>query len=290
MKLNPKMLERLRALQTPTVILSDCVAPTDTNARARLSMLTQGLFGMTPTMHHVNRLDVMSFLIADSLTRCPRPGLVLANIAPRNRAHHYKNGVPFCWAKLPDDHLVVSTAQPEAFAGLKFFETLPNQVHIVDTRNAVQVMTKEGLVGPELEDDIVNSQFRSLDFEPLLAAAILLGINIPTQEFMLLSSKVENPDGTVAFIDNFGNCKLWMHEDAVKKLTENQKVTIRANKQLHEVEFHRQLRNVPNNKSALIVGSSGHHGGNHLCELVKNGGSAATHFKLAVGYKVTLEE
>lgn len=281
------MITKLLRLRIPIALVSDCVG-TDPDAELRLTMLIQSLFGATPTMRNVKRADVLAFLMADSFTRAVRPGLMIGNIAPRLRAHKHENGIPFCWTKLTNGHTVVSTAQPEAFAGFKLFGVLPEDgVHIVDTKAALQAMIDAGLIDEELLEHIALSQFRSLDFEPLLAAAILLGIKIPSKEHML-PSKVPDFGRAVAYVDHFDNCKLWIPESKVKDLSEGTSIPVKIKGKHHELPFYRQLRNVPDKKMAVTIGSSGYHG-NHLLELVINGGKAAKTLRLKVGDEVLLE-
>lgn len=280
------MIQTLLDQRIPVAIISDCVG-TDRDAELRLSMSIQSLLGMTPTMRHTNHVDLLAFLMMDCLTRCVRPGVVIGNIAPRHGAHHYQNGIPFAYTRLKNGHLAVCTAQPEAFSGFKMLGVLPREgIRVVDTRKALLAMVKAGFLRKGLVNSIANSQFRSLDFQPLLAAAILLGIKIPTQT-VISCSEVPDLENAVAYDDHFGNLKLWIKESATKKFKNGKNITLKIAGRKHSVPFYRQLRNVPNNSLAYIVGSSGSYG-NHFCELVINGKSAAKKLGLKIGHKIKI--
>lgn len=283
---NPNTFKRLVSMHTPVCIISDCVGR-DPDAELRLSMAVQGFIGMNPTMRHVQSEIGMSFLMADSLTRCPRPGVVIANIAPRNGAHHYENGIPFSYFRTKSGHLVVSTAQPEAFVSFKLLGEIPKEgVRIVNTTTAVRAMVKAGFLRQEFAANITDSQFRSLDFEPLLATAVLLGIKMP-EESVIKEKDIPDVSNSVAYHDRFGNVKLWILEKRLQKLKDGDKVMVRTPQSRTELPFYRQLRDVPDDIMALIVGSSGPHG-RHFCEIVTNGGKASSNQDFAIGNPVEI--
>jgi hypothetical protein len=267
----------------PITYVTDC---SDGNARARLSTRIGALFGQSPTIVAADGPDPESFAAltlldclkaTESLGEAGHPTITLLNIAPRDGV--WPNGVPFCFFTY-GRHLVAGTFNARALSLVRR-ELGVDRVHITDIREVVEAAgVWADFSAAELEK-IVDTQFRSLWYLPLLAKWVVDGHAVPSTATDV--PEVLDDEPVVSVIDNFGNCKLDRRpEDLGFDLGESLKVARRnADGTTDDVDVicYPHLTAVPSGAAGLIVGSSG----TGFVELVVRGGSAADRFGLRAG-------
>ena len=272
----------------PVVCLTDCHDP---NATARLGARIATLFGQAPVMVPLAgtsvstsaALTLLDTLLATGRLGCqPYPITVLVNIAPRDG--QWPNGAPFCYFRY-GQHLVVSTFSPEVFALVRTHLGV-DRVYVTDIDEAVRAADGAwATFAPGEVDHIVQTQFRSLWYLPLLARWVCDGRPVP-----VVQTPIDAPDqmdgAVVAVVDNFGNCKLNRSATEIGFVAgSTRKVATYRDGWAdgrREVSCYQHLREVPVGEAGLIVGSSGH----DFVELVVGCGSAAETFGLVVGAEV----
>lgn len=203
-----------------------------------------------------------------------RPGAVLINVAPRNaKGKKWGNGTPFgyFWYK---ETLVLSTIDGQALSLVKKLK-LAQAIHVLDVPSAVESMIQVGALARELKNQIVNSQFRSYDFSPRVAAFLLSGGKVESKKCSL--DEITDAPQAIWWIDNFGNCKTTLTIEDVG-FTSGSTVEMR----LGSLPCYARLKDVPDGQVALIIGSSGIEDQRFL-EIVAQGGSAQKHFGLSSG-------
>lgn len=183
-------------------------------------------------------------------------GVVLVNVAPRNgRAKKWPNGTPFgyFWYK---QTLVLASIDG-------FTLSLAKKLGIV-----------QGLQVLETPQEYAKSQFRSFEFLPRAAKALLQGKECKGEQF---SSTVLEVPKAVWWIDNFGNCKTTLLPEDIGFQAGQQIIT-----KFGELECFESLKDVPDGKLGLVIGSSGLENKRFL-EIVKQGASAARHLGIYSG-------
>ncbi|MGW6276728.1 hypothetical protein [Kribbella sp. NPDC055071] len=261
----------------PITYVTDCF---DANARARLSTRIGALFGQSPTIVAADGPDPESFaaltlldclLSTQSLGTAGHPTITLLNIAPRDGV--WPNGVPFCYFTY-GQHLVASTFNARALSLVRR-ELGIDSVHVTDIRSVLEAARGWADFSTTELDKIVDTQFRSLWYLPLLAKWVTDGHAVPSTATAVPELPEDEPIVTV--IDNFGNCKL----DRRLDLTPGQTLTVarRNDNTLVDVTCYPHLTAVPRDTPGIIPGSSG----TGFTELVIRGASAATHFGLQPG-------
>ncbi len=200
------------------------------------------------------------------------PGVILVNIAPRNgTAKKWKNGTPFgyFWYK---KILVVSSVDGLTLSLIKKLGLI-DVVHVLDIPTATQVLVKEGALSAEQRDYIINTQFRSFDFLPQIAAYLLKHTDVVSEPHTI--ADITDAPSVVWWIDNFGNCKTTLLKS---EIGENDRVeTI-----FGTLPYFERLADVPDDTPALITGSSGIDTRRFL-EVVVQGKSAAEILTVATG-------
>jgi hypothetical protein len=283
----------------PVTCITDC---TDENASARLSARLSALFGHTPTLLPLRGPDPersAALTLLDALRATDLLGadgfatVTLLNIAPRDG--RWPNGAPFCFFWY-GRHLVISTLSARVLSLVRRHLGV-TQVHVTDVRTVVEAAAAQwaNFSADEVET-IVQTQFRSLWYVPLLARWLVDGQPVPAA---VLDAPIPADEGeggehgegegapTVAVVDNFGNCKLDRPAveipgfDPVGGVVE---VFSTRDGRFHEVGCYQRLAQAPHGAAALIVGSSGF----GFAELVVRSGSAAQFFGLHEGSAVAL--
>lgn len=203
------------------------------------------------------------------------PGVILVNIAPRNgKAKKWKNGTPFgyFWRK---NILVVSSVDGFTLSLVKKLN-LAEAINILDIPTVVSQFIFEKIISPDAGSHIINTQFRSYDFLPRIAAYLLKNKDIKNEQLKIRD--VADAPSAIWWVDSFGNCKT----TALKKeiLQGNQ-----VNTKFGKIDYFERLKDVPDKTTALITGSSGL-GNERFLEIVVQGGSAAKLLNLSSGDSV----
>lgn len=257
-------------------IITDCA---DKNAQGRQETRAQTLFNITPSFVSLpNSLDLTATLdasgnIVDMLDASGgAEGVILANVAPRNAdGKKWGNGDPFGFFRY-ERTLIVTTVSgymlslPHKLGILEGFE-------VIDLQATLIPMWEGGLIAESDVAYIQNSQFRSFDFLPRVAAWIMKG-HSPISTVLDTATVTEAP-ACVWDIDCFGNVKTTL---LARELPETQQLETRFG----TFPIIRSLKDVPDNTAALTVGSSGLKD-DRFVELVVQGKSAAEQFNIKRG-------
>lgn len=201
-------------------------------------------------------------------------GILLVNCAPRHgKAKKWPNGTPFGFFTYKDN-LVVSTVDGNTLSLAKKFGLIEH-MYVTDIPTVLDAMIKIDKFPEDLQEPVINTQFRSFEYLPRLAKWIHEGIKVPCEEMPL--QDIPDAPHAVWWVDNFGNCKTTMlpeeigHEHGKKLQT-----------RFGEVTCYNRLKDVPNGETALIIGSSGL-GKKRFIEFVIQGKSASAAYDLKTG-------
>ncbi len=174
-------------------------------------------------------------------------GLILVNVAPRGgHTTKWENGTPFgyFWYK---ETLVVSSVDGFALSAVKKL-SLADNINLLDTHTAADTMLDQKFISEVAAKQVPTTQFRSFDFTPRAGAFLMLGNSLPTTDYSMEEVAVLPP--AIWNIDCFGNCKttLTLSEIDPEAKIENRFGTL---------PFTTRLRDVEDNESSLVQGSSG---------------------------------
>lgn len=201
-------------------------------------------------------------------------GVIMLNIAPRHgKAKKWPNGTPFGFFRYKKT-LIVSTVDGYCFSLAKKLGLI-DKAYVTDLPTVIDHMIQVGKFPQEYRDEIVNTQFRSFEYMPRLAKWLWDGEELPYEEFPMDS--IPDAPKAVWWVDNFGNCKTTILPEEIgfeagKKLKTN----------YGEFTCYNRLKDVPNDETALIIGSSGFEH-QRFIEFVIQGKSAAAKYDLSSG-------
>lgn len=194
---------------------------------------------------------------------------IIVNVAPRHtpQARKQKNGTPFCYFFVGGT-LVISTMEGFTLSLVKKVGALrESTIHLLDVEQVAQDLNAKGKLTAVEAAWVSNTQFRSYEFAPRLAARLLEGYEPPSHSL----SADDVPDAPLAvwWIDNFGNLK-------TTALPEDIDFTPGAEIEtaLGTLRCYEQLAHVPSGELACVVGSSGY-GELRFVEIVAQGERAA---------------
>jgi len=202
-------------------------------------------------------------------------GIVAVNVAPRGRVKEDgSNGSKFAffWYK---NTLVVSTIGGYTLSLIKKFG-LTKHINVLITQEVLNFAVNKGWIRKNLANYIVNSQFRSLDFQPRVAKWLIEKRNIPYKGMSI--DKVRDIPKSIWLVDSFGNAKTSLIKKdvslALHKVSTN----------LGVFNYYQRLKLVPEGETAVYTGSSGI-GKNRFLEIATQNkeGSAAKTLRLRVG-------
>lgn len=250
-------------------IINDCK---DANAVGRQNARIQSLFNLTPNFIGVsNDIEAAGNLIDALDAHGDSEGIILVNVAPRNgMAKKWPNGTPFGYFYYKNT-LVVSSIDGYTLSLVKKFK-LADEILVFETSEAVNELILKDCVSPSLKEHIINTQFRSYELTPRIAAYLHKYKELECITPLAVNDIADVPQ-SVWLIDNFGNCKTTLCENDI---------SLHASFafQGKNLSVFNRLKDVPNNTIALIIGSSGI-GNNRFLELVYQGNSAANYFDIS---------
>lgn len=210
-----------------------------------------------------------------------KEGIIGLNVAPRGQVQKDgDNGSSFCYFYYKNT-LIVSTIKGYNLSLVKKLK-LVSCVNLLDTKEVLGFAVSKKLINAKLVNYIVNSQFRSFDFQTRLAKWIWDGLKIPSSNFGLKNIPA-SPDA-IWLIDSFGNAKTSLLPNEVKvKFGEKLKTNVGTFK------FYERLKDLAIGETAFYVGSSGL-GNRRFVEIALQGinGSASKKLKLDIGIKIKL--
>lgn len=263
---------------TRVLVLQDC---TDKNAQARVSAAVGIYFDGIPAYIPLEgpagliegSLDLLDMIdAARPLSGVEATGttVILCNAAPRASSHgKYPNGTPFGYFWANSSTLVVSTYNPELLSLVRRMG-ITDHLQLMEVAEVMAWAAKQGLANTHEQEAVVNSQFRSLTFEPFAAWAILkYGEEVPSTHTPLEPSPA--PTGKALRIDNFGN--IWtdyLPADVAFKEGGTLKL---ANGEV--APCYRRLADVPPGELAVVIGSSGYAEKRFLMVTIQGGNAKA---------------
>jgi S-adenosyl-l-methionine hydroxide adenosyltransferase len=200
---------------------------------------------------------------------------MLVNVAPRNgKAKKWANGTPFGYFRFKNV-LVVSTVDGLTLSLIKKLK-LVEHIQVLDIPTVMSQFVQEQVVTSGVAEHIINTQFRSFDFTPRVGAYLLHNTDLPSEKLNI--EEIESAPSAVWWVDNFGNCKTTLLKSEVEQ-------TESLSTAFGQVQFFNRLKDVPDNTTALITGSSGI-GEFRFLEVVSQGQSAANTTGLSVGSSI----
>ncbi len=252
-------------------IINDC---RDENAKGRQVARTVSLFNAPVSFVGVKSdLEAAGNLIDILDAYGEAKGVILVNVAPRNGASHkWGNGTPFGYFRYKNV-LVLASIEGLTLSLVKKL-SLASEILVLDIPTAVAHMAKAGALAPELEVQIANTQFRSLEFLPRAAHFLAIAGELPNTPAPI--SEFPDAPSAVWWVDNFGNAKTTLASSDV--IVESDAIETRFGK----LPFYAQLKDVKDGELAVTEGSSGI-GNKRFLELVVQGGSVAELHGLASG-------
>lgn len=253
-------------------IINDC---RDANAAARQGARASALMNAPVSfIGAASDLEASGNLVDILDAAGDSESVILVNVAPRNgHAKKWPNGTPFgyFWYRKT---LVVASIDGLTLSLVKKLK-LVDAIHVLDTAETSGELAANGAVSLEVKDAIVNSQFRSFDFVPRVAAYLVK--NKETKSMPLDIDTISDAPAAVWWVDNFGNCKTTVFSD-----DEETKEVIRKQARFAGLFYAEGLKDVSDSTAALIKGSSGL-GEKRFLEIVVQGESAAKRFGLLAG-------
>lgn len=258
-------------------IINDCRDSATANRKiTRVAALT-GIFPSFVGIGDFAELEGAGNIIDTLDASTGQPGIIIANTAPRHgKGKKYPNGSPFCYFSVGES-LIISSIQGQVLSLVKKLK-LSSTLHLVDVSAVCQAMVSEGMLDEWTASQIENSQYRSFDFEPRLAAWLQSGLGVPHTDHAFHDfAEIEDAGDAIWLIDNFGNCKTTILPGEIH-FAEGQKVSTKYG----IATMYTRLRDVPNGALALTIGSSGY-GRDRFIELVIQGQSVQKAFDLRVG-------
>jgi hypothetical protein len=205
-----------------------------------------------------------------------KDGAVLVNVAPRHHDKEWKNGTPFCYA-LYKKVRIVASYDGYTLSLLKKLK-LVDSVELLDIPEATEAMVLNGAL-PALERErIINSQFRSFDFVPRVAAYLTAYGTLPAIRTPL--STVPDAPRAVWWVDNFGNAKTTLLPEDIGFSDGGEYIT-----RFGTLPCIANLARVPKGTVALTIGSSGY-GTQRFLEVAVSGGRADERFAIHPGIEV----
>src|SRR3989344_2113782 len=201
-------------------------------------------------------------------------GLVVVNTAHRDgKGKKWPNGTPFAYFHYKDT-LVISTVDGYCLSLVKKLN-LTRKINLLDVSTVIDTMIKQGNHKDEYRKLVVDSQFRSYEFVPRVAKWLMNGIELPSEKYPI--SKIPDAPQAIWWVDNFGNTiTTLLPEDINFKPGKNIKTTYGT------LPCYDRLKDVPNGKPALIIGSWGIENRRWI-SLVIQGKSAAAEFGIKTG-------
>ena len=210
------------------------------------------------------------------------PAAILVNVAPRHTdaARKERNGTPFCYFFVGGT-LVVASVEGYTLSLAKKVGTLEGTtLHLMDVARVAEDLNARGMLSAREAQWLHETQFRSYEFTPRLAALMLEGYEPPSHELPLES--IPDAPAAVWWIDNFGNIKTTLLPEEVD-FTPGE--TLETS--LGSLPCYGQLAEVPPGEAACVKGSSGY-GDRRFLEVVVQGERAAALLNASIGQEVTV--
>lgn len=262
------------------LVITDCH---DENARLRQVARYAAYFpGWNITFAGVNSDVEAAFMLIDALDALDGHfAVIIVNVAPRNgAAKKHANGTPFG---------LIEAGQAKIFSSIDgatlrlLNKIMPGlTLHVYDIPEVVPHLTSD----VELQRHITTTQFRSFEFLPRVAKAVVIdGKTLPGRFITLTDHCGEEGLGVVSFIDCFGNLKTTLLPEEVG-FEAGKSVNLEVGgSTTHRVTCYTRLKDIPDGELGLAIGSSGL-GRHRFLELMCQGGNAGRLLDAKVGISI----
>lgn len=208
-----------------------------------------------------------------------REGVVLVNVAPRHgKAKKWSNGTPFGFFYYHNT-LVVSSVDGLTLSLVKKLG-ITDKIRVFDIPKVMENVPNKLDFYKGQHQYIINTQFRSFEFLPRVAKWIWEKIELPVE--IMDIAEVEDMEGCVWWIDNFGNCKTSLLPE---------EIGFEPGKELHieglvKAKCYSRLKDVPSGEPAFVIGSSGLKN-QRFIEFLVQGESAKDKYGIEAGRNIT---
>lgn len=260
-------------------LITDCC---DDNALNRQMTRYASLFGAPVSTVGVNfyaskgngELEAAGNLVDALDAGGGEKGVIIVNVAHRDgKGKKWPNGTPFGFFRY-NQTLVVSTVDGYCLSLAKKLNLI-DEFRIVDVATVIDAMIAQGKHPKEFRDHVVNSQFRSYEFEPRLAKWVHDGITVPAEIYPL--ENIPDAPGAFWWVDNFGNTVTTLLPDEI-----GHKAGEKIKTRFGDITCYDRLKDVPNGEPGLIIGSWGIDKRRFIC-LEIQGNNAASRFGIKSG-------
>ncbi len=264
--------------------INDCFLCPDALQRSEDRYI--GIFGSRPSCRGVAD-DIIAACAALAVLDAKRgaPTVININAAPRGTkvqslvAEKPANGTPFGFVRFGGT-LITSTLKGYELSLVKKFFGL-KKLCLLDIPAVMEYMVKLGRVSEDHAEHVCNTQFRSFEFQPDVAAWLWAKEELPFTE--VSADTIPDMPRIVWKIDNFGNCCTTLHRSEVSEL-DGQIAT-----KWGALPYYKRLADVPSGRVAVVSGSSGFGFGprNRFLEIMVGGmGRASEKLDIKVGETV----
>lgn len=284
--LHPNIQKFVRAFGFSMCGLNDCFFCADATDRFRNRCRV--IFGSEPFCRAVSD-DIVAACATLAILDAKRgaPTVININIAPRGTkiqsivTEKPENGTPFGFVKYHKT-LITSTLKGCEFSLIKKFFGVQT-FGLLKVPVVMEYMARLKRVTREHAEHVCNSQFRSFEFQPDVAAWLWAGEKVPYDRISM--NEIPDMPGVVWKIDNFGNCCTTIHTHEIADAIASKKVKTRWG----TLPYYARLADIPKGTVALVSGSSGYGFGTsrRFLEIMAGGmGNAAKELKIKVGNQV----
>lgn len=266
---------------SPVIVISDCQ---DANARARVCLRLAAIFGVTPIFIAVTgEIEAAGNLVDMVDALAGKSGLILMNPAPRGKyTSRWPDGAPFGHVRVAGCD-IITTVNGYALSLLQKVVKGPIQVNVFDTRLAL-----ERLATTRPIEAVVNSQFRSFEFLPWLAQAVISGNQQLSSEPL---GEIPTIANCIWWIDHFGtsafgNLKTTLLPQEIDFTPEENIVALRIGDDTRTYQCYKYFKAIPDGQWGLVIGSSGLDE-QRFIEVILKGGNAAKELGCTTGTPIT---
>ncbi|MBI5022575.1 MAG: hypothetical protein HZC05_00155 [Candidatus Magasanikbacteria bacterium] len=262
-------------------VINDCQ---DENARLRQMARYGAYFPGTNIIFAGVSSDLeAAFMLVDTIDALDgHTGVITVNVAPRNgEAKKYANGTPFGKVQVEDITIFASIDGATLRLLNKVRSSL--QLCVYDIPEVVHYLTPD----KNIQKHITLTQFRSFEFLPRLAKAVVLqGVTLSGHHMSLADYCGDDALGAIACVDCFGNLKTTLLPEEVG-FEPGKSMELKVNGSLVNVKGYLRLKDIPDGELGLTIGSSGL-GFQRFLELVCQGGDAGRRLSASVGTLIHL--
>lgn len=253
-------------------IINDC---RDANAFGRQAARVGSLLSCPVTTVGVaNDIEAGGMLVDILDASLGQKSVILVNVAPREKTKNkWENGTPFGYFQVGETIVCASIAGETL--RLVYELGITKSVEVFDIPTVAAEAEQKQLLTHDEATHITNTQFRSFEFLPRIAAWLTEGHLFQTNT-LSLEEHFSRKKNQVWWVDCFGNCKTTIIAGATQKTIDTPWGVL---------QLFTRLTDVPDHELAAVRGSSGF-GDKRFIEIVVQGGSAAKKLSITSGTEV----